>query len=303
MVLVAVLSRRRRKERKGMARGGTRLQFVGRVQSRASGGGTGVLARETGLKEPLCEKKDPQGHTHLLGPEEGSDDVVLCLVDSMCGYDCERVPLVPLWVGAVPCSSWSQLIVLILFRADEAVYGCQVGQEQVVPVDQVEERRQSCLRRRRMVLVRCELGLEVRDGVDQLDEAESERVQVVVPAAVHRSILRLHPSRGAEFRVVGGKRSDELFSSLAATKLHVSLEWRSELIKRLVYSLYARSPVSTRPARPFVATPPRPHLKTNSPDPHFPERRFPGARRTRTAAPSLARPAPPPSRAQLEPPG
>jgi hypothetical protein len=42
-----------------------------------------------------------------------------------------------------------------------------------------------------VVLVRGELRLEVRDGVDELDEAEAERVQVLVPvnlAAIHRLV-------------------------------------------------------------------------------------------------------------------
>jgi hypothetical protein len=143
-----------------------------------------------GLKESLCVCEEK---THLLGPEEGSDDPVLCLVDPLRGYDRQRVPLVPLGVCTLPCSSRRglELILLILFRADEAVDGSQVGQEQVVPVHELEERRQ-CVRRRRVVLVRGELRLEVRDGVDELDEAEAERVQVLVPVPAHRRCWSLH---------------------------------------------------------------------------------------------------------------
>ena len=185
LVLVAVLSGR--KERRGTVRGGRTLRIVGPVRSRASGGGSSVLARVSGAS---AGKEGSQG-THLLGPEEGSDDPVLCLVDPMRGYDRQRVPLVPLGVRTLACSSRGfELILLILFRADEAVDGCQVGQEQVVPVHELEERRQSL--RRRVVLVCGELRLEVRDGVDELDEAKAQRVEVLIPIPVHRSIRSLH---------------------------------------------------------------------------------------------------------------
>lgn len=136
-----------------------------------------------------------KGEAYLFSPEEGPDDPIPRLVDFGRGDDDEAVPLlafqvpVPLCpppprVGSPLCSlpPFSfDLPVAVLFAADEPLDGGEVGQQEVVPADEVLKRWQARVGgRRRGWVVRevLQLRVEERDGVDELDEAESERVEV-----------------------------------------------------------------------------------------------------------------------------
>ena len=75
------------------------------------------------------------------------------------------------------------VLVAVLLRADEALEGGEVGQEGVVPGDEVGKGGQARVVGRgsgRVEGEEREVGVEGGDGVDELDEAEAERVEVGV---------------------------------------------------------------------------------------------------------------------------